>query len=346
MPKGTIIVTGSNGGIGSSIVSRIIKSPELASYHGIYTVRDASSSPLQLLCDVISTTVHSYELLFLELSSLDSVREFAATINARVAAGEIPPIRALILNAGYQELESQSFTDDGFSMTFAANYLGHWLLVLLLLQGVDSEACRIVVIGSKAHNPYLKRNTRSFKDERWKMVLHQSTDPIARGTWSAFEEDPSWMRHTHYQAYLLELTKSSEELQRRLNADPKLKNISVLGVDPGTVPTGIGCHSPWFIRVLMFQVIFPAIAALQAWLYPKGNNSIRTADKSAGDILAAAFDNNPLLGEHPKGLYFDGSELAETSAESKDPKKREMLWKDSVRYTKLQRAETVLRNWE
>ena len=117
------------------------------------------------------------------------------------------------------------------------------------------------------------------------------------------------------------LTNSRGELQRRLDLDPVLKNISVLGVDPGTVPTGLARHSPWFIRVLMFKIIFPFVAALQAWRNPEGNNTIRTVDKSAGDVLAAALDSSPSLGERPKGLYLDGSELGETSAESKDAKK-------------------------
>jgi NAD(P)-dependent dehydrogenase (short-subunit alcohol dehydrogenase family) len=120
-PKGTIVLTGANGGIGSAVVSRILSSPELSSYHGIYTVRDASSMP-QLRAN---TVTHAHDWLSLDLSSLASVHVAATTINARVAAGEIPPIRALILNAGYHEMDGQRFTDDGFATVFAANYLGH-----------------------------------------------------------------------------------------------------------------------------------------------------------------------------------------------------------------------------
>lgn len=153
--KGTIVLTGANGGIGSAIVSRIRSSPELSSYHAIYTVRDASSSiphhldPHQK--SNTNTNTQTYDTISLELTDLTSVRTAAASINARVAAGEIPPIRALILNAGYNELNIQRFTDDGFATMFMANYLGHWLLVLLLLQSMDRDMGRIVVIGSKAH---------------------------------------------------------------------------------------------------------------------------------------------------------------------------------------------------
>ena len=144
--KGTIVLTGANGGIGSAIVSRIMSSPELSSYHGIYTVRNASSytPPLQ-------EASHVYDVISLELSSLANVRAAAATINARVAAGEIPPIRALILNAAFHEMDAQRFTDDGFATVFMVSYLSQWLLTLLLLQSMDREMGRVVVLGSRTH---------------------------------------------------------------------------------------------------------------------------------------------------------------------------------------------------
>jgi NAD(P)-dependent dehydrogenase (short-subunit alcohol dehydrogenase family) len=57
----------------------------------------------------------------------------------------------LILNAGFQDFGKQSWTDDGFDVTFAANYLGHWLPTLLLLKSMNKEAGRIIVIGSQSH---------------------------------------------------------------------------------------------------------------------------------------------------------------------------------------------------
>lgn len=63
----------------------------------------------------------------------------------------IPPIRALILAAGYQDFGKQSWTKDSFDTTFASNYLGHWLLTLLLLGSMDKETGRVVVIGSQGH---------------------------------------------------------------------------------------------------------------------------------------------------------------------------------------------------
>lgn len=126
--------------------------PELAAYHGLYVVRDASSS-LRLRSAPRDSAVepHSHDIVSLELTSLAAVRDVATTINARVAAGEIPPIRVLILNAAYLEFEEQTWTDEGFDTSFAAAYLGHWLLTLMLLQSMDRDVGRILVIGSSAH---------------------------------------------------------------------------------------------------------------------------------------------------------------------------------------------------
>lgn len=151
---------------------------------------------------------------------MESVRAVAAEINARVEAGEIPPIRALILNAGWNEFQSQTWTEDGFDMAFAVNYLGHWLLTLLLLKSMDRDVGRVVVVGSLAHeyvitailfydqmnaqplvlttrlapSPNADQNNAGgqFTDKKWKVILRDGTESVAKGTWSTTSEDASW----------------------------------------------------------------------------------------------------------------------------------------------------------
>jgi NAD(P)-dependent dehydrogenase (short-subunit alcohol dehydrogenase family) len=102
-PRGTILVTGANGGLGSAIVSHIVADSELAAYHGLYTVRDASAPNSALRSALSPQAGASHEILSLDLSRLSHVREVAAAINGRIASGEIPPIRALVLTAGVLE---------------------------------------------------------------------------------------------------------------------------------------------------------------------------------------------------------------------------------------------------
>lgn len=147
--KGCLLLTGANGALGRAVISQIVSKPEFSGYHGIYTVRDASSA--KALDSVLRQTNHSYDILLLDLSLLRDVRIFSQQIKLRVQNGDIPPIRALILNAAYLELKTQTWTEDGFDMSFASSYLGHWLLTLMLLGSMDRDMGRIVVIGSSVH---------------------------------------------------------------------------------------------------------------------------------------------------------------------------------------------------
>lgn len=87
----------------------------------------------------------------------------------------------------------------------------------------------------------------------------------------------------------------------------------------------------------------PWLVVILTWLWPNGTN--RTLTKSSADIVAAAFDSNPILGERPKGLYLNGEERMEMAAEARDPRKLDILWKDTLKYTGLKQKETILANW-
>jgi NAD(P)-dependent dehydrogenase (short-subunit alcohol dehydrogenase family) len=115
-------VTGANGGLGSATVYQIVLSPQLnASYHGVYTVRNAATAH-SLDAAIVergslrspkrgnSASSHSHEKISLELLRLSSVRKVAAEINERVAAGIIPRIHAIVLDAVCEEFEKQAWT--------------------------------------------------------------------------------------------------------------------------------------------------------------------------------------------------------------------------------------------
>lgn len=95
----------------------------------------------------------------------------------------------------------------------------------------------------------------------------------------------------------------SGELQRRLDEDPSLNNISVLDVDPGAMPTTLTRRGSWLFSVLLSKLMLPLLATLMS-LFMR-NPSIRTTDKSANDVLAAALTLTRPSGEAPKGLYMD-----------------------------------------
>jgi hypothetical protein len=74
------------------------------------------------------------------------------------------------------------------------------------------------------------------------------------------------------------------------------------------------------------------------------NSPVRTKEKSAGDVVRAAFD--AFGGQRPDGWYFDGSKRAEMSAEARDLQTQEKLWRDTVGYAQLMEGETILGDWK
>ncbi|XP_059721894.1 flotillin-2 isoform X3 [Haemorhous mexicanus] len=82
--------------------------------------------------------------MHLDLASLRSVRAFATTF-----LRQEPQLHLLINNAG---VSAGGTTEDGFSLPFQVNHLGHFLLTQLLLERLRSCApSRVVIVASSAH---------------------------------------------------------------------------------------------------------------------------------------------------------------------------------------------------
>ncbi|NXT59062.1 DHR13 reductase, partial [Pluvianellus socialis] len=80
----------------------------------------------------------------LDLASLRSVRAFASAFLRQESH-----LHLLINNAG---VTAGGTTEDGFSLSFQVNHLGHFLLTQLLLERLQSCApSRVVIVASSAH---------------------------------------------------------------------------------------------------------------------------------------------------------------------------------------------------
>lgn len=185
--------------------------------------------------------------------------------------------------------------------------------------------------------------TKAFEDPKYQTFISDvaSFQAIAKGTWSPASEDSSFRGgFRRYGAAKLFLIMMQHELQVRLDADAALSKICVLGVDPGTMISGLQRLAPWVIRVLIFKVVYPTMV----YLSPT-NGPVRPLSRSAGDVLEAAFGFSE-GDELPKDKYFDGNVPLETSEESKDAAKRELVWKETATLVGLKEGETVLANWQ
>lgn len=164
-------------------------------------------------------------------------------------------------------------------------------------------------------------------------------EAIAKGNWSSTSEYPAWLSgYRRYGAAKLCAMMMVHELQHRMSRDAALGRVCILAVDPGYMSTGLQRYAPWLVRVLI-SILFP----IGAWLIPGG--PIRYPDTSARHVLRAAFESGSGLGELPKGMYFDGEKPENTSDESRDAHKRDIVWKASLRLTNLSGGETVLSEW-
>jgi NAD(P)-dependent dehydrogenase (short-subunit alcohol dehydrogenase family) len=178
---GTILATGTNGGIGIGFVAQLLKSPYAVTHETVYAVRDPEKAVALKAVLKTAPKDHKHLILPVDLASLDSIRAFAADINTRVKAGSLPPIQALVLNAGVKDCSKEHFTGDGYERTFAVNYLANFLLTLLLLESMDKQRGRIVYTGSVAAFITGGPNPSPFTSEQQQKAFITTTEKTAKG---------------------------------------------------------------------------------------------------------------------------------------------------------------------
>ncbi|MFI8634057.1 SDR family oxidoreductase [Microbacterium sp. NPDC077663] len=129
------VVTGASDGIGVEIATDLAR----AGAELILPVRNAAkgeSAARGVRERVAGARVSTRPL---DLSSLDSVAEFTATLRA-----EGRPVHLLVNNAGVMTPPSRRETADGFELQWGTNHLGHAALTLGLLPVLREGRARVV----------------------------------------------------------------------------------------------------------------------------------------------------------------------------------------------------------
>ncbi|UKZ66649.1 uncharacterized protein TrAtP1_007820 [Trichoderma atroviride] len=217
------------------------------------------------------------------------------------------------------------------------------LLSLLLLQSMDAQDGRVLFVSSWSHDIDDPRNDvmmGAYKDTGYP-TLFPGAEVLAKGQWSRPEDDPginSGFRR--YGASKLCAMMLCEELADRIAKDPKLNNISVVSLSPGTMPTSFGRRAGFLIGVVATRVIMPVLSEMSVRFSPNG--MLRPSWKSAADVIRACFDIEAYKGE---ALHLDGTASLQIAKDAKDEAKRKELWEYGLGAAKMDEGDTALVEW-
>jgi NAD(P)-dependent dehydrogenase (short-subunit alcohol dehydrogenase family) len=136
------IVTGANSGVGLETTRHLVKQGG----HVVMAVRRTDAGEEE--AKSFEGLKGSYEVIRCDLAELQSVRDFADAFLKKYDR-----LDGLVCNAGILNMKGKPlYTKDGFEITMAASYFGHFLLTELLLDMLKKSApSRWLILSSVMH---------------------------------------------------------------------------------------------------------------------------------------------------------------------------------------------------
>lgn len=291
----TAVITGANSGLGLECARALLAGDP--SWHLVLAVRDPGrgADAVARLGEPSRCTV-----LEMDLASLRSVSGFVRSLRA----ADLPPVHALVCNAGVQVVSGTEVTDDGVEMTFGVNHLGHFALVQGVLDDLARPA-RIVIVSSGTHDP--------AKHTGMPEPRYTSAADLARagGGGSGAEG------RRRYTTSKLCNVLFTYELDRRLGHGEQ--GVTVNAFDPGLMPgTDLSRdYSP--VQRVAWRVLAPLLHVLP---------QVHTTRVSGARLAALASDARF---DGVTGEYFAGRKPIRSSTDSYDRDKALDLWQTSER---------------
>lgn len=303
----TVVWTGASSGIGRRATAEVLR--RYPDVHLLILVRGGRGP--QLASDLASETGNPHvSAVSCDLASFADIRAAAFAIGRQVDAGQIPPLRGYVGNAG---LMSSARTPDGFDTTFAVNVLANYLLLRLLLPRFEPPA-RLIVVGSDVHFADFRHNLGMVPRLEW-----NGTEAAARP--GADQATGSWpARMRTYARSKLGVIYLVHALSRRAP-----DGIDVYTYNPGAVPgTGLNREAPPAAQ-RGYQVMVRGLC-----LTP-----FATGLEKASVLLAQAAAG-PRPG--PTGSYVDRGKVMRSSPASYDLAREDELWDAAGRLCGLDTA--------
>lgn len=216
MDDKTVIVTGANTGIGKETARDLARRGAKV----ILACRNLKEGNKARVDIVASTGNNMVEVRYLDLSSMDSVRQFANNI-----INTEPRLDVLINNAGAAGLKNK-MTADNLQLGMQVNHFGPFLLTCLLLGLLKKSApSRILMVSSWLHKT-AKFDLDNLNFEKWFSSLQV------------------------YSYSKLANILTANELSRKL----KGTGVTVNSVHPGTVLTDVWRKIPKVLQIPFFNI--------------------------------------------------------------------------------------------
>ncbi|KAA0113559.1 SDR family NAD(P)-dependent oxidoreductase [Mycolicibacterium sp. P9-22] len=289
----SVVITGANAGLGLECARAILDRDE--SWHIVLAVRDVSRGEAAVaeLGSPARCTV-----LACDLASFRSVRDFTAAF----AAADLPPLHAIVGNAGLQVVSGIQRTEDGVEKTFGVNHLGHFALIEGLREHLVAPA-RIVMVASGTHDPDKLTGMPRPRYASAQTLAHPRPGEPVDG-------------RRRYTTSKLCNVLYTYELDRRLGHGAQ--GITVTAFDPGLMPSSGLSRDYTPAQKVLWRLISPLLRAL-----PNVNSVAASGERLAALATDARFDG-------VTGEYFEGTKPIRSSADSYDTAKARDLWETSA----------------
>jgi NAD(P)-dependent dehydrogenase (short-subunit alcohol dehydrogenase family) len=297
-PTRTVLMTGASRGLGHHAALHVLRTrPDV---HLIVTNRDADGGALARSLSGRSGSGNVSELTA-DLASLGNVRDLAQNVIGLTEGGSVPPLQAVLANAGVQRMSTTRATTDGHELTFGVNVLANVVLIEELA-GHMTLPGRIVITSSDTHFGDFRHNMGLVPGPTWRPAEELASPGSGRGAGSAKAGA------TAYSTSKLAVIHYVHALAKLLP-----RGLDVYSYNPGLVPgTGLARDRNIVNRVA-WKAVMPMMTA----------TPLATGPKRAGRLLAEA-----AVGGRPaeSGAYLDRGRPADSSPESYDREREDALW--------------------
>lgn len=292
----TILMTGAGSGIGRHAALRLLDAAPDA--HLVVLHRGGRDLAGELAA--ASGHPHVSEVRA-DLASISETRAAAAEVAARLSTGQLPLLAAYVGNAGVQVTSGNRASVDGLELTFAVNVVANHVVLHQLGEQLLAPA-RVVITTSDTHFGDFRHNMGMVPAPVWrdpeKLMrpgVDASTDTLPAGRTAYSTSKLAVLHHVHALARQLAL------------------GVDAYAWNPGFVPaTGLARDASRLQQFAMRRIM-PLLT-----LTPLSVNAT-TAGSALADLVTGKISG-------PSGSYVDLDHVADSSPESYDSTRENLLW--------------------